>query len=119
MCLFDLPTMPGHAPDEAGDVFLRDLLPEQSTPGQSVVLVDGSRHDVPDVLDWIQVWGTDRPVHSINAFILQELLTHFSRMRPSIVMHKKEPRAHCTSIWAHNGSDDLIPVSNGSQGTSG
>ena len=28
-------------------------------------------------------------------------------------------RAPCTSIWSHNGSEDLIPVPNGSQGTSG
>ncbi|KAK6311261.1 hypothetical protein J4Q44_G00193160 [Coregonus suidteri] len=54
------------------------------TPGQSVVnvaLVDGARHDVPDVLNWIQVWGTGGPVHSINAFLLQELLIQSSHMR--------------------------------------
>ena len=65
-----------------------------------MALVDGKRHDVPDVLDWIQVWGTGRPVHSINAFIMQELLTFFSHMRLSIVMHQKKPRAHCISIWS-------------------
>ena len=69
-----------------------------------MALVDGTRHDVPDVLDWIQVWGAGRPVHSINAFIMQELLTHLSHMCPSIVMHQRELRAHCTSIWSHNGS---------------
>uniref|UniRef100_A0A673XS34 Vitellogenin domain-containing protein n=1 Tax=Salmo trutta TaxID=8032 RepID=A0A673XS34_SALTR len=53
----------------------------------NVALVDGARHDVPDVLNWIQVWGTGGPVHSINAFLLQELLTHSSHMRSSIVLH--------------------------------
>jgi len=27
-CLYDLPTTPGHAPDEVADVLLRDLLPD-------------------------------------------------------------------------------------------
>ncbi|KAL7849933.1 hypothetical protein SRHO_G00192820 [Serrasalmus rhombeus] len=27
-CLYDLPTMPGHAPDEVEDGLLRDLLPD-------------------------------------------------------------------------------------------
>ncbi|CAJ0926209.1 unnamed protein product [Ranitomeya imitator] len=49
--------------------------------------------------------------------IAQELLTHFSHMRLSIVMHQKEPRANRTSILSHNGSEDLILVPNGSQGT--
>ena len=49
--------------------------------------MDGARHDVPDVLNWIQVWGTGGPVHSIDAFLLQELLTHSSHMRSSIVLH--------------------------------
>uniref|UniRef100_A0A673Y2K4 ADAM metallopeptidase with thrombospondin type 1 motif 2 n=1 Tax=Salmo trutta TaxID=8032 RepID=A0A673Y2K4_SALTR len=51
------------------------------------VTVADARHDVPDVLNWIQVWGTGGPVHSINAFLLQELLTHSSHMRSSIVLH--------------------------------
>ena len=112
-CLYALPTMSGHAPDETTDVLLRDLLPDLDQ-GISQLLdslwcdvasVDGTRHDVPEVLDWIQVWGTGRPVHSINAFVMQELLTHSSHMRLSIVMHEKEPRAHCTSIWSDNGSE--------------
>ena len=69
----------------------RPGLKHPPTPGQSVLqhvaLVDGARHDVPDVLNWIQVWGTGGPVHSINAFLLQELLTHSSHMRSSIVLH--------------------------------
>lgn len=36
--------------------------------------VEGARHNVPDVLNWIPVWGLGRPVHSNSAFILQELL---------------------------------------------
>ncbi|KAI3352194.1 hypothetical protein L3Q82_005162 [Scortum barcoo] len=89
-CLYDLPTTPGHAPDEVADRSPegsppRPGLKHPPTPGQSVVwcnvaLVDGARHDVPDVLNWIQVWGTGGPVHSINAFVLQELLTHSSHM---------------------------------------
>ena len=53
----------------------RPELKHPPTPGQSVdslwcnvALVDGARHEVPDVLNWIQVWGTGGPVHSINAF---------------------------------------------------
>ena len=71
------------------------------------------------MLNWIQVWGTGGPVHSINAFLLQELLTHSSHMRSSIVLHKEEPRANRTSIWSHKGSEDLISVPNGNQATSG
>ncbi|XP_073398381.1 uncharacterized protein [Dendrobates tinctorius] len=56
------------------------------------------------------------PVHSINAFIKEELLTHFSHLRPSIVMHQREPRANSTCIWSHKGSEDLIPVPNVCQG---
>lgn len=41
---------------------------------------------------------------------MQELPTHFSHMRPGSVMCQKEPRAQCTSIWSHDGSEDLILV---------
>ena len=92
---YDLPTTPGHAPDEVVDSLLRDLLPDLDYSIRQlldslwcdVALVDGARHGVPDVLNWIQVWGTGGPVHSINAFILQELQTHSSHMRSSIVLH--------------------------------
>ncbi|CAJ0960985.1 unnamed protein product [Ranitomeya imitator] len=47
----------------------------------NVTLVDGVRHDVPDVFNQIQVWEMGGPVHSFNAFILQKLLTHSSHMR--------------------------------------
>ncbi|KAI3374514.1 hypothetical protein L3Q82_006331 [Scortum barcoo] len=65
--------------------------------------------------------GNGGPVHSINAFVLQELLTHSSHMRSSIVALalEEEPRANRTSIWSHKGSEDLILVPNGSQATSG
>ena len=62
------------------------------------------RHAVPDVLDWIEVWATDRLVQSINGLIMQELLTHFSHMRPGIVMHQKEARVHCTSMQGDRGT---------------
>ncbi|CAJ0940605.1 unnamed protein product, partial [Ranitomeya imitator] len=79
----------------------------------SVTLVDGARHDVPDVFSRFQVWGTDGTVHSFNAFILQELLIHSSHMRSGIVLHEEEPRANRTSIWSHKGSEDLISESLG------
>ncbi|KAL6458384.1 hypothetical protein MHYP_G00336140, partial [Metynnis hypsauchen] len=59
--------------------------PEEEGLWCYVTLVDGARHDVPDVLNRIQVWGTGGPVHSFNAFILQELLTHSSHMRAPVV----------------------------------
>lgn len=82
-CLYTLPTTPGHVPDETIDVLLRDLFPDlnQSTPGllrYHVELVDRTSHDDPDVLIWIQVWETGRSVHKINAFLMQEQLTHKS-----------------------------------------
>lgn len=39
------------------------------------------RPDVPDVLNWIHVLETGRPVHRVNAFIVQELPTHFRHMK--------------------------------------
>ena len=82
-CLYALPTTSGHAPDDTTDGLLRDLLPDLDQGiGQlldslwcDIALADGTRHDVPEVLDWIQVWGMCRPVHSINALDIQELLT--------------------------------------------
>ncbi|KAI3375957.1 hypothetical protein L3Q82_016375 [Scortum barcoo] len=44
------------------------------------------------LLQLVQVWGTGGPVHSINAFVLQELLTHSSHMREAVLrseMHNK------------------------------
>ncbi|KAJ8358729.1 hypothetical protein SKAU_G00152540 [Synaphobranchus kaupii] len=40
-------------------------------------------------------------------------------MRPVIVLHQEEPRAHCTSVRSDNRSEDFIPVPNSSQGTVG
>lgn len=34
--------------------------------------VDASIHDVPEVPDWIQLWG--QSVNSIQAFVIQEVL---------------------------------------------
>ena len=59
------------------------------------------------------------PVNGINAFIIQEQPTHSGRMRPNIVLHQEEPRAHCTSIRSDNHSEDFILVPNSSQGTVG
>ena len=126
-CLYALSTTSGHAPDESTDGLLGDVLPDLYQ-GISQLLdslwcdlaaADGTRHDVPEVLDWIQVCGTGWPVHSINAFVMQELLTHSSHMRTSIVMHEQEPSAQYTRIWPENGSKDLIPVPNGSYRPSG
>lgn len=97
---------PGWSPPGPG-------LKHKSAPGPSVITWCWWRLDVPDVLHWIQVWGTGRPFHSINAFIKQELLTQSGPMRPS-----EEPRVHCTSMWSHR-SEDLILVPDGRYGTSG
>ena len=60
-CLYALPTTSGHAPEEMTDVLLRDLLPDLDQ-GISQLLdslwcdvesVDGTRHDDPEVLNWI------------------------------------------------------------------
>lgn len=72
-CLDDLPTTPGHAAfyettnrlpkdpptdlDESVSQLLGSLWCNVAT------LVYRRRHDVPDVLNCIQVWGTCRPVH--------------------------------------------------------
>ena len=53
--------------------------------------MDGARHDVPAGLNWIQVWGTGGPFQSINAFLLQELLTHSSHMRSCIRRNPTAP----------------------------
>ncbi len=41
---------------------------------------------------------------------------HSGHIRPGIVLHHEEPRAHCTSIRSDNGSEDLIPVPKSSKG---
>ena len=40
-------------------------------------------------------------------------------MRPGIVLHQEEPRAHCTSVRSVNRSEDFILEPNSSQGTAG
>ena len=77
MCLYELPTKSGHAPDEMTDEVL-DLLPDLDQ-GISELLdslwcylaaVDAPIHNVPEVLSWIQVWGTRGLVNGINAFVI-------------------------------------------------
>lgn len=60
-----------------------------------------------------------RPVHDINALIMQMLPSSSSDMIPSIFMHLIEPLPHSTSIWSYLVSKDIIKVSCGSQGFSG
>lgn len=65
-CLYALPTMSGHAPDETTDGALEDLLPglDQGISEllgrlwRYLVVADAPIHNFPEVLDWIQVWGT-------------------------------------------------------------
>ncbi|PWA24275.1 hypothetical protein CCH79_00019954 [Gambusia affinis] len=58
----------------------------------------------------VMVWGIGKPIHNINVLIIKELLTRISHMRPSTMMYKKEPMAHCTYIWYCNVSEDLILI---------
>lgn len=59
VCGLHLPVGPPYntwaPPDEAEDGLLKDLLKHPPIPEESVV--DGAKHDVPDGLGWIQVWG--------------------------------------------------------------
>ena len=86
----------------------------QWLPGQSVALLgcDGRTRYITS--QWfsikIQVWGTWGPVNGINGSIIQELPTHSGYLRPNIVLHQEEPRAHCTSVRSDNGSEDFILV---------
>lgn len=61
-------------------------------------------------------WGRWGPVNGINALVIQDLPAHSGHMRPGIVLHQEEPRAHCTCIRSDNCSEDFIPVPNSSQG---
>ena len=126
-CLYALPTAADHAPDETADGVLWDLLPKLDQ-GINVLLdslwcysaaADAPMHNVPEVLNWIQLWGTWGPVNGIKDFVIQELPIHSRHMRLGIVLHQEEPRAHCTSVRSDNGSEDFIPVPNSSQGTIG
>uniref|UniRef100_A0AAY4CWH8 Homeobox domain-containing protein n=1 Tax=Denticeps clupeoides TaxID=299321 RepID=A0AAY4CWH8_9TELE len=60
--------------------------PKGEKPGKGLTEDElGLSHDVPDVLHWIQVLVMGGSVNSIN--FLQELPTHSSHMRSSIVLH--------------------------------
>ena len=59
------------------------------------------------------------PFNGINAFVIQELPTHASHVRPGIVLHQEEPREHCTNVRFDNCSEDCILVPNSRQGTIG
>ncbi|CAB1451106.1 unnamed protein product, partial [Pleuronectes platessa] len=48
-------------------------------------------------------------------FFIRELPTYSGNMRPGIVLHQEEPRAHCTSERSDNRSEDFIPVPNSIQ----
>ena len=72
---------------------------------------DALMHNVPDLLNWIQVWGTWGPVSGINAFIIQELPTHYGHIWPGVVLHQEEPMVHCTSGKSDNGSQVFHPSS--------
>ncbi|KAJ8342163.1 hypothetical protein SKAU_G00320910 [Synaphobranchus kaupii] len=82
--------MSGHAPDESADGVLGDLLPD-----------------------------LDQGINELLDSLWRELPTHSGHMRPGIVLHQEEPRAHCTSVKSDNRSEDFIPVPNSSQGTVG
>lgn len=80
-----------------------------------MVVVDAIVHEVQRCFIWIQVWGVGGLVNSINAFVIQELMTHSRYMRPGAVLHLRNPVP--TSIWSASRSEDLTPHKN-SQGTS-
>lgn len=113
-CLCALLTMFEHAPDEMVDCVLGDLLPGLDQDISELLdsqwchlaVSNTLTHNVPDVLDCIQVWRTRVPVNGINAFVIQALPTHSGHIRPSIVLHWEESRAHYTSTR----SEDFIPV---------
>lgn len=69
-CLYALPSMSGHAPDEMMNVLMRDLLLDlRASVNPSIPSMPLSCRDS----------------------------TH---IRPSIVLHQNEPRSHCGSIWS-------------------
>ncbi|CAJ0953227.1 unnamed protein product [Ranitomeya imitator] len=76
----------------------------------NVTLVDGARHDVPDVFIQIQVWGTGGPVHSFNAFILQELLTHSSHMSLALSCIRRNPGQQHQHMVSQGGKAGFVPA---------
>ncbi len=65
-CLYALPTASGHAPDEMEDGVLGNLLPDLEKSismlldslWRYLAAPNALRHNVSEVLNWIQVWGT-------------------------------------------------------------
>ncbi len=78
------------------------------------VTSDASIHNVPEALNWIQVWGTWGPVSGISAFIIQKLSTPLATWGWAVSCTR---RNHCTSVRSDNGLEDFIPVANNSKGT--
>ncbi|MEQ2258373.1 hypothetical protein XENORESO_017792 [Xenotaenia resolanae] len=73
-------TTSGHAPYEMTDGVLGYLLPD---PDQSITdlldslrcdlaVLEGPKHDVPEMFYWTYVRAAWRPINGINSFILQE-----------------------------------------------
>ncbi|CAB1439454.1 unnamed protein product [Pleuronectes platessa] len=48
--------------------------------------------------------------HDVQSMAIQEMPTDTCYMRLSIVLHQKEPRAHCTRISSDNHSEDFFLV---------
>lgn len=71
-----------------------------------VAVVDATIHDVPEVLDWIQVWEEGGEENRVNALTVQELLTHSIHMKLGTVMHQQEPRAQ----WSSKQSDLCLKI---------
>lgn len=79
-CLHTLPTISGYASTETDNIVLVDLTDLQ---GISELLdcllaaLDALTHNISEVLNWIQVWGTQGPVTDICVFIICEVFTYF------------------------------------------
>ncbi len=122
LCLYALLTTSRHALDEMADGVLGDLLPDLDQ-GISELLnslwcylaaLDALIHNLPQVLNWIQVWRTWGPVNGFNAFIVQKM--------PHETRYYHAPggtHEHRTSIRCDNGSEDFILVPNSNKGTVG
>lgn len=75
-------------------------LKHQFFPGQSVV--QWKERDMMSQMRsyFIQIWGTGRPVHSISAFILLELLSH--------TMHHRKHRPHWPFSYLRHPLDTVL-----------
>ncbi len=74
MCLYALPITSKHSSDEMMDGVLEDLLTDLDqginelldSLWRCLASSDALIHNVPEVLNWIQFWGTWGPVSGIN-----------------------------------------------------